>query len=104
MDTGACYVSSLSPPIFPVPDMDIRGKEPQLKLDNVGFELAQSYTALRHEGFGDFRENSKIYFKEIVEFLKRLLGAQFVEVYDCTASINPRLTGYPTVPYTSSKP
>lgn len=63
---------------------DIRGRESQFKLDEYGFELAKFQTRFNHEDFEDFRENSKTYFKEIEDFLKKKLGVTWVEVYDCT--------------------
>lgn len=76
---------------------DIRGRESQFKLDDVGFELAEFHTVLKYDDFNDFRENSKIYFKEIEEFLKKKLGAQFVEVYDCT--IRRRTPDFPAAQF-----
>lgn len=40
--------------------VNIRGKESQLKLDDVGFELTEFYTALEYEDSNDFPENSTI--------------------------------------------
>lgn len=66
---------------------DIRGRETDYKLDDVGFELSKFETKLKYEDFGaNFDANSEVYYKEIEEHLKKKLGVTWVEVYDCVVS------------------
>ncbi len=67
---------------------DIRGRETDYKLDDVGFELSKFDTRLKYEDFdGDFNTNSEVYYKEIEEHLKEKLGVTWVGVYDCVVSL-----------------
>lgn len=61
---------------------DIRGRQSDFQLDNVGFELVKHETSLSYE---DFRDDSLIksrYYKEVESLLQEKLGPSRIFIFN----------------------
>ncbi|KIJ54030.1 hypothetical protein M422DRAFT_25018 [Sphaerobolus stellatus SS14] len=61
---------------------NVRGKEDQYNLDNAGFQYLKNKAS--HTKFTDDEEIKKEYYEETIAFLKNLLGAGRVVIFDHT--------------------
>lgn len=61
---------------------DIRGREKDFSIAKNGFAIMPLHTKLSYEDFDDEKRLREVYFPEVADALRKLLGASRVQIFE----------------------
>ena len=70
---------------------DIRGREKDFSIAKNGFAIMSLHTELSYEDFDDETKLREVYFPEVADALRKLLGAFRVQIFEHLVCVSPKL-------------
>lgn len=65
---------------------DVRGRENEFALDRQGFALLRIEPSMEYDDFDDNDKVQTIYFKQVAEGIRKMLGASRVQIFEHVVS------------------